>query len=260
MKTILHMVEIDAEPRVVYRNLTTESGLGGWWSSRVSAATAVGGRIRFTFIGDFHPVMEILALDGDHLVEWKCVDGHEPWQDNTFHFEIEESGGGSRLRFRQEYARELSDEDYGRYNYNWGYYLRSLKLLSETGEGTPFRPDGDAEGEAGGETASVTVVNEWRFSPGADMDEAMAAIREYMAYLRREESDLEQSLWLQDREAPDHHYHIATYATAEALQRQVESPGTSRFVERLYPLIDEESVSQPVGVVIANTGSGPGDV
>jgi hypothetical protein len=24
-------------------------------------------------------------------------------------------------------------------NYHWGYYLRSLKLLLETGEGTPFK-------------------------------------------------------------------------------------------------------------------------
>ena len=88
--------------------------------------------------------MEILHLEPDTRVEWKCVDGHEPWAENTFAFQIEGRGEGSVLFFRQEYARRLSDEEYGRYNYNWGYYLRSLKLLCETGEGMPHSPAADA--------------------------------------------------------------------------------------------------------------------
>jgi len=36
-------------------------------------------------------------------------------------------------------ARELSDDDYGTYNFNWGYYLESLRLFSTTGSGTPFQ-------------------------------------------------------------------------------------------------------------------------
>lgn len=143
MKTILHTVDVGAGPSTVYRNLTTESGLAGWWSTRVSAETEVGGRIRFTFIEVFNPVMEILALEPDRRVEWKCVDGHEAWTDNTFRFEIEERGAGrSIVFFRQEYAQELNDEEYGRYNFNWGYYLHSLKELCETGRGKPHRPPG----------------------------------------------------------------------------------------------------------------------
>jgi hypothetical protein len=45
------------------------------------------------------------------------------------------------LVFEQGYARELSDEVYGIYNFNWGYYLNSLKLLCEKGVGAPFNPD-----------------------------------------------------------------------------------------------------------------------
>ena len=40
----------------------------------------------------------------------------------------------------QQYAQELSDETYGTHNFNWGYYLNSLKLYGETGTGTPFFP------------------------------------------------------------------------------------------------------------------------
>lgn len=33
---------------------------------------------------------------------------------------------------------ELDDDEYGIYNYNWGYYLQSLYELLTTGEGKPF--------------------------------------------------------------------------------------------------------------------------
>jgi hypothetical protein len=46
--------------------------------------------------------------------------------------------GRTRLRFWQEYAVELADDYYGVYNFNWGYYLESLRLLCTTGTGKPF--------------------------------------------------------------------------------------------------------------------------
>ena len=88
----------------------------------------------------------------------------------------------------------------------------------------------------------------------------MSAIREYMTYLSENESQLEASLWLECHGDPLRYFHIATYATMEALDRQRESEGTMHFVERLYPLIDRDSLVQPTGDVVANTGSGPGEV
>ena len=46
--------------------------------------------------------------------------------------------GRTRLRFWQDYAVELEDDYYGVYNFNWGYYLESLRLLCATGSGRPF--------------------------------------------------------------------------------------------------------------------------
>jgi hypothetical protein len=68
------------------------------------------------------------------------VSGHEPWQDGQFRFRIAAAEGGrTRLRFWLEYAVELADDDYGVYNFNWGYYLESLRLLCVTGAGKPFQ-------------------------------------------------------------------------------------------------------------------------
>jgi hypothetical protein len=70
-------------------------------------------------------------------VAWKCVGGVEQWAD-SFRFELEDRDGATRVRFRQDYATELSDDDYAIYNYNWGYYIESLRLYCETGKGKPF--------------------------------------------------------------------------------------------------------------------------
>ncbi len=146
MKTILHTVDIrDATPDKVFEVLATQVGLARWWTTKVKADVRLGGTVDFTFGATFNPEMEITALEEPKLVAWKCVGGHEPWAENTFRFEIEPREEGSILFFRQVYAEELSDEEYGRYNFNWGYYLESLRLLVETGRGRPYLAETPAE-------------------------------------------------------------------------------------------------------------------
>ena len=86
--------------------------------------------------------MKVKQLATDQRVEWQCVDGHDNWRDNTFSFDLQEDKGETGLMFIQEYAQELSDEVYGTYNFNWGYYLNSLKRMCEDGAGTPFTASG----------------------------------------------------------------------------------------------------------------------
>lgn len=138
MKKILHYLHVGAAADSVYDALTTNAGLAGWWSTRVTVEPGVGGVIRFTFLEGFNPDMEVTRLEEGRRVEWRCVAGHDNWRDNTFSFEIREAGDACELMFTQVYARELSDEVYGNYNFNWGYYLGSLKKLCETGQGTPY--------------------------------------------------------------------------------------------------------------------------
>ncbi len=142
MKRIVHVFDVAAQPRRVFQALTTGQGLAGWWSTHAEAQAGVGGTARFRFVPEFNPQMQILAWEQDRSVTWKCTGGHAPWLDNRFTFRLEESEpggrGGTVVTFEQEYARELDDTAYGRYNYNWGYYLESLRLYCETGQGKPF--------------------------------------------------------------------------------------------------------------------------
>jgi hypothetical protein len=84
--------------------------------------------------------MKQTRLERNRRIEWRCVAGHANWMDSTFGFSLEARDDETLLMFRQDYARELSDEVYGSYNFNWGYYLNSLKALCEKGAGTPCAP------------------------------------------------------------------------------------------------------------------------
>lgn len=138
MNTIIHTVHIHASRTAVYDALTTEAGVTGWWTTKARLEPGEGGVIQFAFHGDFHPEMRQTRLEPAELVEWRCVGGHDNWQDNAFTFVLREADAETSLRFTQHYARELDDDTYGTYNFNWGYYLNSLKRLCEDGVGTPF--------------------------------------------------------------------------------------------------------------------------
>ncbi|HLK76789.1 MAG TPA: nuclear transport factor 2 family protein [Streptosporangiaceae bacterium] len=142
MKTIHHVLDIDAGVPAAWAALTTGTGLAGWWSPQVSIEETRGGpRVSFVFGGDFNPVMQVTAAEQGRRLVWQCTAGHDNWQDNTFTFELAGlPDGRTRLRFTQDYATELSDDDYGIYNFNWGYYLESLRLLLTTGTGRPYQP------------------------------------------------------------------------------------------------------------------------
>jgi uncharacterized protein YndB with AHSA1/START domain len=140
MKTIHHVVEIGVPREQVYDALTTAKGLASWWTTQVKADTSVGGIVDFTFEDGFHPDMRITELTPPSAVRWQCVGGAAEWADNRFDFELVPTDTGTRLRFWQHYAQELADDAYGTYNFNWGYYLESLRLTCQTGTGKPFRP------------------------------------------------------------------------------------------------------------------------
>jgi uncharacterized protein YndB with AHSA1/START domain len=139
VKEIIHALEVHAPPSEVFRALTTEHGLSGWWTTGVRVD---GDLVRFTFEDPFHPVMRVTERDEPRAVEWTLESGHEPWNGSTFRFDLQERDATTAVLFRMSYGQELPDEQYGVYNYNWAYYLESLRLLCQEGSGKPFQPTG----------------------------------------------------------------------------------------------------------------------
>jgi uncharacterized protein YndB with AHSA1/START domain len=124
----------------VFAAISSQVGLSRWWTTTVEADERVGGTVAFTFGGDFNPRMQITRLERPSTLAWECQGGYEPWASNTFRFQLaDRDGGGTSPLFRQEYAQELSDVQYGTYNFNWAYYLESLRRYCDLGEGVPHQ-------------------------------------------------------------------------------------------------------------------------
>lgn len=137
---IHHRLEIVAPRERVFGALTTAEGLSAWWTTKVRAdAPAVGAYLHFTFRGPFNPRMRISELSPPERLSWKGVGGHAAWGDTAISFELEETGGGTVVRFWHRMGPERSDDAVAGANFTWGYYLNSLRLLCETGSGRPFR-------------------------------------------------------------------------------------------------------------------------
>jgi uncharacterized protein YndB with AHSA1/START domain len=141
MDTILHVVDVARGPADVYTAIATRAGLASWWTTKVEADESVGGEIRFGFVPDvFNPRMRIDVLDEPSAVAWTCVGGAEGWTGASVRFDLREHESGTRVTFRQGYGEPLDDEAFGVFNFNWGYYLESLRLLLTTGTGQPYQP------------------------------------------------------------------------------------------------------------------------
>jgi hypothetical protein len=137
-RPIIHVLDIRASPDTVFNAIATIPGLSAWWTSAVTGTATPGGIIQFRFGEVFRPDMKVLMSDRS-TIRWECVSGEKDWAGSTFRFTMDETAGMIRLTFAQDYAIAIGDEKYGKYNFNWGYYLYSLKKYCESGIGLPFR-------------------------------------------------------------------------------------------------------------------------
>lgn len=128
---------IAATPAAVYANLTTREGLADWWTREVTAEPVVGSLATFRF-NERGAVfrMRVERLEADREVAWICEAGHPEWVGTRLRFRLAPAEGGTRLDFEHtDWKRD--DGILPLCRYDWDGYLHSLKLLSETGRGTP---------------------------------------------------------------------------------------------------------------------------
>ncbi len=137
MSSIKHYLIIKAQPEKVYNAITKTGGLKGWWTIEAKADEKVGGIAEFIFGERYYNKMKITNLLNNKKVEWKCLEGDKEWIGTTFLFDLEEKDGSTILRFSHSNWKEDTDF-FASCNFNWGYYLNSLKKYCETGVGTPF--------------------------------------------------------------------------------------------------------------------------
>ncbi len=137
MANILHRVGIKTSSiDEVYRALTTQDGLAGWWTTDTKGeGTQVGNIIAFRFgAGGFD--MKVRKLNAPDLVEWEVADGPEEWIGTIINFELKQDGDYVIVLFRHLNWKEPI-EFMHHCSTKWAIFLMSLKSLIETGKGKP---------------------------------------------------------------------------------------------------------------------------
>lgn len=137
MPELKHLVVVDAPVEAVYRALTEQAGLAGWWTRDTVAEPTVGSIAEFRFGDRYRNRMRIVDLDENRRVGWTCIDGDEQWVGTTFLFTLEPREDGTTVRFTHGGWREATDF-FAACNTIWGGYMQSLRSFCETGKGEPF--------------------------------------------------------------------------------------------------------------------------
>lgn len=137
MNIIKHYLIINSSPETVYIAISTQDGLSNWWTKETIAESKIGAIIEFKFSVKYHNKMRVTNLQPNKIVEWECVSGDDEWIDTKFKFSLELKDQRTVLRFEHS-DWGMETDFFAHCNYNWGYYLRSLKLYCENGCGMPF--------------------------------------------------------------------------------------------------------------------------
>lgn len=141
MNLIHHVFDIQAPPESVFTAVTTADGLSAWWTTVAHADTAECGSLyHFTFRGPFNPHLRVTEIEPPSFVAWEGVGGHDAWGPTSIRFEFDLIDGGTMVRFWHQMGADRTDDAVASANFIWGYFLESLRLLCETGQGRPFQP------------------------------------------------------------------------------------------------------------------------
>jgi uncharacterized protein YndB with AHSA1/START domain len=140
MAEIHHRIGIASPAADVYRALTTNEGLAGWWTGDTRGAGPVGAVIELRFNGG-GPDFEVTELQPDKLVAWRHTGNiPEEWMGTEVTFQLEQGSEQTIVKFCHSDWHEASDF-MGHCSTKWAVFLLSLKQLLETGAGKPFPDD-----------------------------------------------------------------------------------------------------------------------
>jgi uncharacterized protein YndB with AHSA1/START domain len=132
MKSYHCQVEIAAPAAAVFKALTTEQGLKGWWATTCQVRTGIGSRSTFRF-GKTHHVMRPEKFLPNREVACKCIEEHhesaelrrkDEWAGTKVKFRIE-GGSPSSMLLRFEHEGLVPQlECYQICEQGWGHFLK----------------------------------------------------------------------------------------------------------------------------------------
>ena len=139
MYTIKHLIHFDTDIQNVYNAISTIDGLRKWWTIQTSGISELNEIIDFRFGEQYFVQMELIEMERNKMIRWKCIQAEPDWIGTVITFEMEAVEDKIRLRFSHDKWPTHSDF-FAHCNLSWAKYLLSLKLYVERGIGAPFNP------------------------------------------------------------------------------------------------------------------------
>jgi uncharacterized protein YndB with AHSA1/START domain len=137
-------IKINSSPEKVYDALTKQEHLSKWWTTDCSAEPKVGSKATFNFKkANFHNVMEIIKLEPNERVEWKCVEAGDEnskeWEGTSVIWKITDNKDGTADLHLLHKDWKQESELYKACMDGWNHYAGdSLRSYLEAGKGKPF--------------------------------------------------------------------------------------------------------------------------
>jgi uncharacterized protein YndB with AHSA1/START domain len=129
---------LNASTETVYEALTTKKGLSEIWTRECDVKPEAGFINTFGF-GDEEPTkFKITELKPNHSVRWYCTESDPEWVGTEVSLTLEEENGKTKVTLVHSGWKEVT-EFYRWCNYNWSFFLYSLKEYCENGKGIPFQ-------------------------------------------------------------------------------------------------------------------------
>jgi uncharacterized protein YndB with AHSA1/START domain len=158
MPNIRQAIIIGSPIEKVYDAISSQEGLAAWWTPYAQAEAVLRSVARFPFGDGYFKEMEITALKPNELVQWNCMKGDDQWIGTNLTFSLLSGSKETLLVSHPEMRGQLEQletkngtlllfqhdgwKDYtlmfAECSHTWGQFLRSLKLLCETGVGHPW--------------------------------------------------------------------------------------------------------------------------
>ncbi|MBK6283646.1 MAG: SRPBCC domain-containing protein [Draconibacterium sp.] len=158
MPNIRHNLLIGASAGKIHKAITSEEGLSAWWTPNTKAKVEVNSVARFPFGNGYYKEMKITELNPFELVKWSCIKGDVEWVGTNISFILKSSDKKNLLDTNPEILGQIEQQSneettmlifqhdnwkdytpmFAECSYTWAQFLRSLKLLCETGKGRPW--------------------------------------------------------------------------------------------------------------------------
>ncbi|MEO5889226.1 MAG: SRPBCC domain-containing protein [Ferruginibacter sp.] len=158
MPNIHHALLVGVSPEKVYSAIASQEGISDWWTPGTKGTMELNSVVRFHFGTSYFKEMKITGLQLFRLVEWNCITGAPEWIGTNISFQLlpwdketllttypemqgqaeqQSNDNGTLLIFHHDDWKAYTLM-FAECSHTWGQFLRSLKLLCETGQGRPW--------------------------------------------------------------------------------------------------------------------------